>query len=144
MDQAHKDSYLALDVGAKRIGVALAGHDVHFAKPLMTLEHTDQIFAEISSLVDQYHATVVVVGFPRGLEGQTTEQTKTVEAFVEDLKLHVSVPVSWQDETLTSVKAEAELAERHKDGVYNKADVDALAATYILEDYLAEHQGKYA
>lgn len=144
MDQTHKDSYLALDVGAKRIGVALAGQDVRFARPLTTLNHTDQIFTEISGLVQEHHATVLVVGFPRGLQGQTTDQTKTVEAFVEDLRRHVSVPIAWQDETLTSVKAEAELNSRHKDGVYNKADVDALAATYILEDYLAEHQGRFS
>jgi putative Holliday junction resolvase len=141
MDQTQQGSILALDVGAKRIGVALAGQGISFAKPLTTLDHTDHIFTEIAGLVQDHQATVVVVGFPRGLEGQTTEQTRTVEAFVDDLKHHVQVPVEWQDETLTSVKAEAELAARHKGGMYNKADVDALAATYILEDYITEHHG---
>jgi putative holliday junction resolvase len=141
MDRITAGTILALDVGAKRIGVALAGRDVPFAKPLMTLAHTDTIFADIAALVQENHATVVVVGYPRGLEGQATEQTKTIEAFVEDLKVHLDVRLEWQDETLTSVKAETELASRHKGGMYNKSDVDALAATYILEDYITEHPG---
>lgn len=142
MDQTKEGTLLALDVGAKRIGVALAGHDVRFAKPLTTLEHTDTIFADIAGLVQDNHATVVVVGYPRGLEGQITEQTKTIETFVEELKLHLDARIEWQDETLTSVKAETELAAQHKGGMYNKADVDALAATYILEDYITEHPGE--
>lgn len=142
MNQTQNGSLLALDVGSKRIGVALAGSGVRFAKPLTTLEHTEDIFAEIVGLVQDNQVTVVVVGYPRGLEGQITEQTKSIEAFVEDLKQHLSVPVAWQDETLTSVKAETELESRHKGGMYNKSDVDALAATYILEDYINEHPGE--
>lgn len=144
MNQVQNGSLLALDVGAKRIGIALASAGAYFAKPLTTLDHTNDIFTEISALAKQHDVTVIVVGYPRGLEGQTTYQTKTIEAFVDELRTHVSLPVEWQDETLTSVKAEQELASRHKDGVYNKADVDALAATYILEDYLTEHPGKRA
>ncbi|MFI5275496.1 MAG: Holliday junction resolvase RuvX [Candidatus Saccharimonadales bacterium] len=144
MNQTQNGSLLALDVGARRIGVALASAGAYFAKPLATLDHTNDIFTEISGLAKEHDVTVIVVGYPRGLEGQTTEQTKTIEAFVDELRTHVSVSVEWQDETLTSVKAETELASRHKGGVYNKADVDALAATYILEDYLTEHPGKHA
>lgn len=141
MDRTTAGTILALDVGAKRIGVALAGHDVPFAKPLTTLDNTDKIFADITALVQANHATVVVVGYPRGLEGQVTEQTKTIEAFVDAMAKQLDVRIEWQDETLTSVKAETELAARHKGGMYNKADVDALAATYILEDFLNEHPG---
>lgn len=142
MNQIRNGSLLALDVGAKRIGVALASAGAFFAKPLTTLEHSDDIFAEISGLAKQHDVTIIVVGYPRGMSGQATVQTKIIETFVDELRTHISLPVEWQDETLTSVKAEEELASRHKDGVYNKADVDALAATYILEDYLTEHPGK--
>lgn len=143
MNQTQNGSLLALDVGAKRIGVALSSAGVYFAKPLTTLDYSNDIFAEISVLAKQHDVTVIVVGYPRGMSGQATEQTKAIEAFVDELRKNVSIPVEWQDETLTSVKAEAELASRHKGDVYNKADVDALAATYILEDYLTEHPGKH-
>ncbi len=131
---------LALDVGERRIGVALAENSVRFAHPLLTLEHSADIFTHIQKLIDEHHVATVIVGLPRGLDGQATAQTRTVEAFVEDLKPHVQVPIIWQDEALTSVKAETELAARgNKRSEYNKSDVDALAATYILEDYIAEH-----
>jgi putative pre-16S rRNA nuclease len=137
---AATSSLLALDVGAKRIGVAIAGADVRFARPLTTLEHAPDIFAKITTLVAEHNAVTLVVGLPRGLDGQATPQTQSVEAFVDELRGHIQLPIVWQDEALTSVKAEAELASRkNKQNAYNKADVDALAATYILEDFIAEH-----
>lgn len=142
MNQTKEGALLALDVGAKRIGVALAGRDVGFASPLTTLEHSNDIITKIADLVRDNHVTLVVVGYPRGLEGQATEQTKIVEAFVDGLKSQIPVRIEWQDESLTSIKAEAELSARHKGAMYNKADVDALAATYILEDYITEHPGE--
>jgi putative holliday junction resolvase len=142
MNQTQKGSLLALDVGAKRIGVALAGNGISIARPLTTLEHSENVFTDIAALVKDHSVSTIVVGLPRGLNGQTTEQTKSVENFVEDMRQHVHASVAWQDEALTSVKAEEELSSRSKDGVYNKADVDALAATYILDDYLTEHPGE--
>jgi len=134
-------TFLALDVGERRIGVALADAGVRFAHPLTTLERTADIFEQIKKLIDEHRAATIIVGLPRGLDGQTTEQTRRAEAFVDELQQHTDVPIRWQDEALTSVKAEAELKATHKQA-YNKADVDALAATYILEDFIAEQHLK--
>jgi len=142
MGRLQTESLLALDVGARRIGVALADASVRFAHPFSTLANSESIYQEIAALVAEQGVTTVVVGLPRGLDGQATVQTEAVEAFVDGLKQYLQVPIAWQDEALTSVKAEAELAGRNKRGVYNKSDVDALAATYILEDYLNEHPRK--
>lgn len=125
---------LALDVGAQRIGVARANSIARIASPLTTLQHTDQIFHDIAQLLKQEQADELVVGLPRGLEGQETDQTRTVRQFVADLQQNIAVPVHLQDEALTSVKAEKELEARKKP--FAKGDVDALAATYILGDYL--------
>ena len=127
---------LALDVGTVRIGVASARLDVAIAQPLTTLDQGPDIMAEIAKLVAAGPAERLVVGWPRGLEGQTTQQTSAIEAFVAELRQTLDVPVELQDEALTSRKAEAELESRGK--AFSRADVDALAATYILEDYLAE------
>jgi len=132
------DIVLGLDVGSVRIGVALARTDVRIAQPLTTLEHTPEIFAAISGLIAKEGVTIVVVGWPRGLDGQETAQTKSTEAFVAALRQHISQPVYLQDEALTSRKAEAELQARKK--LFSKGDVDALAATYILDDYLLTPQ----
>ena len=131
------DSIIALDVGAKRIGVAVANAVARIARPHSTLEHTDEILAVIERLARQEGAAMVVVGLPRGLSGQETEQTRIVQAFGKELAAHLGLPMHWQDEAVTSEKAEAELKQRGKP--YVKGDIDALAATYILEDFLNEH-----
>lgn len=130
-------SILAFDVGGKRIGVARANAVARMASPLTTLENSPQIAAQMAQLVKDEQAAVIVVGLPRGLDGQHTEQTRIIETFVSALKQHIDVPVYWQDEAVTSRKAEEELQKRGKP--YQKGDIDALAATYILEDFLGEH-----
>lgn len=130
-------SVLALDVGGKRIGVALANVVARIASPLITLQHTDYIADELEELIAKHDVAALVVGLPRGLNGQHTQQTKDVEAFVRKLKQRLTLPVYWQDEAVTSRQAEAELSARS--GSYRKEDIDALAATYILEDFLNEH-----
>lgn len=125
---------LGLDVGSIRIGVSLARSDVRIASPLLTLQNDGHVYDTIAALVTEHSATVLVVGWPRGMQGQETAQTKIVEAFVAELRKHVNIPIHLQDEALTSQKAEEELHSRNK--LFAKADVDALAATYILDDYM--------
>lgn len=125
---------LGLDVGSKRIGVAIASTSVHFANPLATLDHNEDIWHQLKEIVVAQAVSQIVVGLPRGLEGQETAQTRSTRDFARTLKKELELPVELQDEALTSVKAEEELESRGKP--YIKGDVDALAATYILEDYL--------
>lgn len=130
-------SIIALDVGSVRVGVAVASLIARLPRPLTTLERERDFFAELEKLIKDEDAGALVVGFPRGMQGQSTAQTTATEDFVIDLRQHVSLPIVFQDEALTSNKAEAELEARGRN--YAKADVDALAATYILEDFLSEH-----
>ncbi|MDB5164304.1 MAG: putative Holliday junction resolvase [Candidatus Saccharibacteria bacterium] len=130
-------SIIALDVGERRIGVARASLIARLPEPLTTLERGESSLQDIKRLVDEQAAEAVVVGLPRGLQGQDTQQTMTTQAFIAMLIATLAVPVHTQDEAVTSVKAEAELVGRKVP--YNKGDVDALAATYILEDYLSTH-----
>jgi putative holliday junction resolvase len=128
---------IALDVGAKRIGVASANPVARIAHPLITLDHTEDILAKIEQLAAQERAAMVVIGLPRGMQGQETDQTRVVEAFGAEVEKQLGLPIHWQDEAVTSHKAEEELISRGKP--YVKGDIDALAATYILEDFLNEH-----
>jgi putative holliday junction resolvase len=130
-------SILALDVGGQRIGVAAANAVARIAHPLTTVTNNADVTAAIQKLIVTEDAAVMVVGLPRGLSGQHTDQTRVIEAFVLDLKQHIDLPVYWQDEALTSRKAEDELRGRGKP--FAKGDIDALAATYILEDFLRDH-----
>ena len=133
----HHNSVLALDVGERRIGVALASLHARLASPFTTLVRSEATVRDIQDLIDAHQAIALVVGLPRGLDGQHTAQTMAVEEFKAALEQAVSVPVYWQDEALTSRQAEAELRARGK--AYKKEDIDALSATYILEDFMRDH-----
>ena len=130
-------SILALDVGEVRIGVARAGSVARIAEPLTTLVNSPEIFHEIARLCQDHQVKLIVVGLPRGLSGQTTRQTASATKFAKELKRHLKINVVLQDEALTSHQAIKELTSLGKK--FNKADIDALAATYILDDYLQEH-----
>ncbi|MGH7241693.1 MAG: Holliday junction resolvase RuvX [Candidatus Saccharimonadales bacterium] len=125
---------LALDVGGTRIGVASADTQLRFANPLTTLLNDEAIWETLAALVQEHDVQTVVVGLPRGLEGQETAQTSICRDFAKTLSERLKIAVALQDEATTSLKAEAELKARGKP--YEKSDIDALAATYILEDYL--------
>lgn len=130
-------SILALDIGGRRIGVAVANSIARIAHPTATLENNDAFIGNLRKYIAEHNAAILVVGLPRGLDGQHTAQTATVEGFIEMIKEHIDLPVYWQDEAVTSQKAEAELEKRRSS--YRKSDIDALAATYILEDFLHDH-----
>ncbi|HEU4966886.1 MAG TPA: Holliday junction resolvase RuvX [Candidatus Saccharimonadales bacterium] len=125
---------LALDIGEARVGLAVANTMARIAHPSGALLRTEHIFDDIAALCRRERVDTLVLGLPRGLQGQDTPQTAVARAFGETLAAHVSLPQVWQDEAVTSVRAEAELKQRRKP--YTKGDIDALAATYILEDYL--------
>lgn len=126
---------IALDVGTVRIGVAVADMRSRLPQPLTTLINDEHVVDTILQLLLSKPISQIVVGLPRNLDGNPTAQTKMVEDFVAALAPQTGVPITFQDEALTSVKAKEELERRGKP--YAKSDIDALAATYILEDYLA-------
>ena len=136
--QTETSTILALDVGARRIGLAVADGVARLARPLTTMERSDDIYEQLQQIITEHGARVIVVGLPRDMDTKTTQQTHDTLEFVNQLKAHTSVPVYMQDEAVTSKQAEAELEARHK--AYSKGDIDALAATYILADWLGEHQ----
>jgi putative Holliday junction resolvase len=131
-------SILAIDFGEKRVGLALAHEISAIASPLETIINGDDLFDKLSEIVGRENVVSLVVGYPRGLSGQTTNQTLAVDGFIGQLQDMFDLPITRQDEALTSEKAKAELEIRKKP--YTKAEIDSLAATYILEDWLSEHE----
>lgn len=125
---------LALDVGDKRVGVALAGPIAKLAAPYGVLENGEAVWDELAALIKRESVGVVVVGLPRSLQGEETNQTRLARQFAAAIKDKMAIEVVMQDEALTSRQAEAELRRRGKQ--FSKGDIDALAAVYILEDYL--------
>lgn len=130
-----QNNTLGIDVGSMRVGLALARADVNIPIVLDTLLREDADFwQQLVRLIAQHDVKQIVLGLPRGLDGQETAQTGLVRLFAQELATHTCLPLAWQDEALTSIKAETVLKQSAKP--YKKADIDALAACYILEDYL--------
>ena len=126
---------VALDVGTKRIGVAVADSSVPIAMPLETVDVDGTEIDAIKRIVDDRRAEKVVVGYPRNQSGDATEQTAISEAFGR--KVAAFTKVVYQDESLTSIMAEDRLKAAGKP--YTKGDIDAAAATIILQDYLEQN-----
>lgn len=132
-------SILSLDIGEQRTGVALANSIALIASPLITLNSPDTLIADVKELIKRHDVKFLVVGLPRNMQGVDTDQTAYVKAIAVTIEEQTGLNVQFIDEALTSVKAEKELKARKKP--YQKEDIDMLAATYILEDYLLQHKG---
>lgn len=129
-------SILALDIGSVRIGVALASTIARLSHPYTTLKNDENLTAKLSEICQKESVVQLVAGLPRNLSGDETQQTQYAREIGNKLAAELDLPVSFIDEAVTSAQAEAELASRGKQ--FAKGDIDALAATYILEDYLQE------
>jgi putative Holliday junction resolvase len=129
---------LALDVGGRRIGVALSDTLRMIASPLTTLRAVprQRVLAELAKLVHDYEVTVVVVGLPLTLSGEIGPQAQVVQAFAAELEGVISVPVRLFDERLTTVAAERMMVELGIKPEQRKARIDEVAASIILQDFL--------
>lgn len=136
MGTAEVYSIIALDIGEQRTGVALANSIARIASPLITLRTPTSLVDEVAEIIKQHDASELVVGLPRNLHGKDTAQTQYVRQITAKIEAATGLTAQYIDEALTSVKAEKELKERKKP--YAKEDIDMLAATYILEDYLQQ------
>ena len=126
---------LSLDVGERRIGVAVADTAIRIPVALETIEVDGRELTAIAKIVTLDNIDTIVVGYPRNQSGEPTAQTTYVLQFAQQLK--DMAPVVFQDESLTSVIAEQQLKADKRP--YTKGDIDARAATLILQDYLEIH-----
>ena len=129
---------LGLDLGDKRIGVALSDETATLASGLPTLARVGprKDVKAVAELVRAHDAGEVVVGLPRRLDGTVGPQAEKALAFMKDLRGALRVPVLACDERLTTVAAEEILIERGVSRRDRKGMVDTVAAVIILQDYL--------
>ena len=134
---------LGVDVGARRVGLAISDATRTLARPLETIavasdrDAVDRIAARITALASEDDGVgTVVVGLPRRLDGTPTDATPRVAAFVAALRARITVPIVTEDERLTSVEAERRLSARDRDWKTRKQKIDAVAAAIFLQDYL--------
>jgi putative holliday junction resolvase len=134
---------LGVDVGARRVGLAISDASRTLARPLSTIEVTDaanaveRVVNTIDALVtDDDGLDTIVVGLPARLDGSATGATPRVEAFIGALRARTTLRIVTEDERLTSREAESRLARNERDWRKRKQKLDAAAAAIILQDYL--------
>ena len=121
---------LALDVGGKQTGIARASNVARLAEPLASVP-TEKALVTLKKYLAEHETEAVVVGLPRNLSGEDTEQTQWIRAWVDKAKPKISALLYWQDEALTS-----KAANNYKLKTNNSLDEHALAAAVILQDFL--------
>ena len=126
---------IGLDVGTKRIGVAKADTTTKIAVPTGFVEVNGQEFAEIARIARMQSTSTFVVGLPRNNSGEETKQSLYARDFARQLAMSIpDVKIYFEDESLTSVEAERRLKERKRN--FEKGEIDAEAASIILQDFL--------
>jgi len=131
---------LGLDIGDKRVGVALSDPEGILASPFTIINRTDDRtdVEAIINIVNQQQVKQVIVGLPRSMDGSIGRQAEKVEAFAQKLCSHTEVPVEFRDERLTTVSAKRLMQSVGKKKTRKKARDDAIAAALILQSYLDE------
>lgn len=141
---------VGLDVGARRIGVAISDATCTLARPVGVLrlaalegDAPRRAAAEIARLAAEEDGVAsIVVGLPRHLDGSASAMTARVTAFAADLGRLTDLSVTLQDERLTSREAESRLAITDKNWRTRKERLDAAAAAIILQEYLDVRPGR--
>lgn len=134
---------LGIDVGERRVGLAVSDATQTLARPLTTLsvKGIDDAVIRVVGEIERLAAAedglaAIVVGVPTRLDGSPNEQTPKVAAFVKALAARTVLPIVRIDERLTSREAESRLAVHERDWRRRKERLDAAAAAIILQDYL--------
>ncbi|MFC2066906.1 Holliday junction resolvase RuvX [Chloroflexota bacterium] len=128
---------LGLDVGDRKIGVALGDPLGMLASPLSIIIRSNESadVEAIINIIDQKQVGRIIVGLPRSMDGSIGEQAEKVKAFVRELCNHTDVPLEFRDERLSTVAARRLM---HDIGKKGKAEDDAIAAALVLQGYLDE------
>lgn len=136
-EKVRSGTVLAFDFGERRIGVAVGEHLIKNTSPLTTIDNeSNEIrFAEINTLIHEWHPQLLVVGLPLALDGSETELTRLCKKFARRLNGRFNLPVMLIDERYSSAEASQLLNETGIKGRAQKPMLDQVAAQTILKSY---------
>ena len=128
---------LGLDIGDKRIGVALSDPHGILASPFTIINRKDETadIEAIISIISQHQVERVIVGLPRSMDGSVGKQAEKVKVFVQNLGRQTKTPIEFRDERLSTVSAKRLMRDAKNKKVRHD---DAIAAAIILQGYLDE------
>lgn len=126
---------LGLDVGDVRIGVARANSVAMIPSPIGIFKNDETFVGRINNIIKTENIDRVVIGLPRDMKGEESQQAKIIRQFAYDLEQKINKSIELADETLSSHRAESEHKYRSNSSSKHQDDV---AACYILEEYFGQ------
>ena len=135
---------LGLDLGSKRIGVALSDPAGVIASPFSTLERKggERDLSAVRELVREHEVGEIVVGLPLHMDGRRGPEAQAAIRFAEALRGAIDIPVGTIDERWTTLEAERALRESGRRGKKQRAVVDSVAASILLRTWLERRRGR--
>lgn len=132
------ERYLGIDIGEKRVGLAVSDPTLTIAQPLKTLEFktVQKLARDLQEVIDTLGISKMIVGLPITLKGTYSQKTHQIVELVEKLKEILGLPIELYDERLTTVQAHRTMQFLNKKPSRQKGQVDQLAAVHLLQNYL--------
>jgi putative Holliday junction resolvase len=135
---------LALDVGNKRIGVAVSDATRLIARPVETVTRKNREYdvRRVAEIIAEQEAAVVVIGLPKNMDDSEGEQAQRTRSFAKQLSRATSARIIFEDERLSTFSAIESLVERGVKTGHSRELVDMEAATIILQGYLDRERSR--
>lgn len=130
---------LGLDLGERRIGVAVSDDLGIIASPLRIIDLKRQSLSDVASLASELGVDGIIVGLPRGMRGDEGYQARETRAMAAEIEESIEVPIIFWDERLTSAIADRVLASHGRSAKNRRVERDAIAAAVMLQSYLDAH-----
>lgn len=128
---------LGLDIGEKRIGIAVSDELEIMGLPLKVINNDEQAEGELNNLIKHYNIRKIVIGIPYTLKGEIGFQAKKIIDYADNILKKFPVEIIYADERFTSKIPKKLLKKNNKTG-----KIDKLSACIILNDYLESSKGK--
>ena len=128
---------LGIDLGSKRVGIALSDNSNIIASPFKTLIFNNQkdLLNQVGELINEFDVKTIVLGLPLNMRGKDSTQTKKIRDFKSSL-LIFNIPIIFEDERLSSVSAKKSMVTQNIKTGHNKSEIDMRAAAIILQQHL--------
>jgi len=127
---------IGLDIGTKRIGMAISDEGCIIARGLNSIERNGKEVEKIKEIIKKYNVEKIVYGLPLKMDGSISAQTEIVASFISKLKKEISIPLLPWDERLSTKQAETILIQADISRKKRKKLIDKLSAQIILQNYL--------
>ena len=129
---------IGIDYGEVRVGISLSDLTQTIAKPFRTISYKnlDDLLTQLKEIIIINEVDKLVVGVPYNMKGEDTKQTLKVKEFISFLESHLSYDIALIDERLSSIEAEKTMHKMNIKTGHNKSDIDKIAASIILQEFL--------